>query len=315
MGMQKKSLRAFAPATVANVACGFDIFGFALHTPGDEVEVRLVTAPKDQVVITSISGDGGRLPYDAEKNCAGVSVKALLDFLGIAEGVEIVLKKNMPLGSGLGSSAASAAAAVFAVNALLGSPLTARQLVPLAMEGERIACGAAHADNVAPALLGGFVLIRSYSPLDLISIPCNLPIFCALLHPHIEIRTEEARKILPAAVPLQQLVSQTGNAAALIAALIQGDAALLSRALSDEIVEPLRATLIPGFYAMKEAALAAGALGCSISGSGPSLFALTRGQDNATAVGAAMAAVCRRQEIPYDLYISAINTQGARVLP
>lgn len=314
MEMQKNSLRAFAPATVANVACGFDIFGFALHTPGDEVEVRLVPAAKDQVVITSISGDGGCLPYEVEKNCAGVSVRAFLDFLGVLDGVEIVLKKNMPLGSGLGSSAASAAAAVFAVNALLGSPLTARQLVPFAMEGERIACGAAHADNVAPALLGGFVLIRSYSPLDLISIPCNLSIFCTILHPHIEIRTEEARKILPTAVPLQQVVSQTGNATALIAALIQGDAALLSRALSDEIVEPLRAALIPGFYAIKEAALAAGALGCSISGSGPSLFALTIGQKSSSAVGAAMAAACRGLDIPYDLYFSAINSQGARLL-
>lgn len=315
MKKDRKSLRAFAPATVANVACGFDIFGFALHNPGDEVEVRLVTAPKEQVVITSISGDGGSLPYDVEKNCAGVSVRSLLDSLGVSDGVEIALKKNMPLGSGLGSSAASAAAAVFAVNALLGSPMTARQLVPFAMEGERIACGAAHADNVAPALLGGFVLIRSYSPLDLISIPCNLPIFCTILHPHVEIRTEEARKILPKTIPLQQLVSQTGNAAALIAALLQEDALLLSRALSDAIIEPLRAALIPGFYAIKEAALAAGALGCSISGSGPSLFALTIGQESSLTVSEAMAAACRCLNIPYDLYISAINRQGARVFP
>ncbi|MCE5318301.1 MAG: homoserine kinase [Parachlamydia sp.] len=305
-----KEIRVFAPATVANVACGFDIFGFALERPGDLVVARLVEKPG--VTLTRI--EGAALPYDPEKNTAGVSVIRLLKHLGSKSGVELELHKQMPLGSGLGSSAASAAGSLFAVNALLGNPFSPIELIPFAMEAERMACGAAHADNVAPALLGGFVLIRSYQPLDMISIPIKAELHCTILHPRVEIKTEEARKILKKEISLEQLVAQTGNASGLIAGLMQGDLPLISRSLQDVVVEPIRATLIPGYYEMKEAAMKAGALGCSISGSGPSLFALSAHPEQAHDVGQAMQAACQKNDLECDLYLSPINQKGPVIL-
>lgn len=303
----RKEIRVFAPATVANVACGFDIFGFALEQPGDLVVARLTDAPG--VVLSKI--EGASLPLDPEKNTAGVSVIRLLEHLGTKQGLELELHKQMPLGSGLGSSAASSAGSLFAANALLGNPLSPIELIPFAMAAERMACGAAHADNVAPALLGGFVLIRSYRPLDIIPIPIKVDLHCTILHPRIEIKTEEARKILKKELSLSQLVAQTGNAAGLIAGLIQGDYALISRSLEDVVAEPIRSALIPEFYDMKEAAIKAGALGCSISGSGPSLFALSVTPAKAHAIGNAMQNACH---VACDLYFSAINKQGPKLL-
>ena len=308
----KKELRVFAPATVANVACGFDIFGFALETPGDEIIARLSQNPG--VTLTKVTGDRGALPIAPEKNAAGVSVIKLLEFLNSCQGIEIELHKKMPLGSGLGSSAASAAGSVFAVNALLGSPLTSKQLIPFAMEGERVACGSAHADNVSPALVGGFVLVRSYQPLDIIEIPIKKDLYCSVLHPKVEIRTEMARKILKKEVSFDQFVAQSGNAAGLIAGLLQGDASLISRCLEDVVVEPIRSTLISGFYEIKSAAMKEGALGCSISGSGPSLFALTLDKRQAERVGLAMMNACRKEGLDCDLYVSSINKQGPKIL-
>lgn len=308
----KREMRVFAPATVANVACGFDIFGFALETPGDEVVVRFKS--ESGVTISKITGDGGILSLDPEKNTAGVGVGKLLQFLKSKQGVEIELHKKMPLGSGLGSSAASAAGSLYALNALLGSPLSAKELIPFAMEAERVACGSAHADNVAPALLGGFVLIRSYQPLDIVQIPLKVDLYCSVLHPKIEIRTEAARQILKKEILLTQLVRQSGNAAGLIAGLLQGDISLISRSLEDVVVEPVRAALIPGFYEIKEAAMAKRALGCSISGSGPSMFALTQAKDHAEQVGHAMVEACRKNGMDCDLYISPINQQGPGTL-
>jgi homoserine kinase len=305
-------IAVFAPATVANVACGFDIFGFALEEPGDEVIVRF--SQKPGVTISKVTGDGGILPLEAEKNTAGVSVLKLLKFLESDQGIEIELHKKMPLGSGLGSSAASSAGSVFAANILLGSPLSLKELIPFAMEGERIACGSAHADNVAPALLGGFVLIRSYQPLDIIEIPLKLDLYCAVLKPKIEIRTEMAREILQKEIPLEKLVIQTGNATGLIAGLFQGDADLISRCLEDVVAEPFRSSLIPGFDEIKSAAKQSGALGCSISGSGPSIFALTQSKDHAQKVGAAMKKACQAKGLDCDLYVSSINKQGPRIL-
>lgn len=305
-----KEIRVFAPATVANVACGFDIFGFALEQPGDLIVARLANRPG--VALTRI--EGADLPRDPEKNTAGVSVIKLLEHLGTKQGIELELHKQMPLGSGLGSSAASAAGSLFAANTLLGFPLSPLELIPFAMEAERMACGSAHADNVAPALLGGFVLIRSYSPLDIIPIPIAANIHCTILHPRIEIKTEEARKILKKELSLSQLVAQTGNAAGLIAGLIQGDHSLISRSLEDAVVEPIRAALIPGFYGMKEAAMQAGALGCSISGSGPSLFALSSTAEIANTVGNAMQNACHKQGLASDLYLSAINQRGPKIV-
>jgi homoserine kinase len=254
------------------------------------------------------------LPVAPDRNTAGVSVIKLLESLGSSQGFEIELHKKMPLGSGLGSSAASAAGSVFAANVLLGSPFSAKALIPFAMEAERIACGSAHADNVAPALLGGFVLIRSYQPLDIVPIPIKADLYCCVLHPKIEVRTEVARSILKQELSLTQLVAQSGNAAGLIAGLLQGDIALISRCLEDVVVEPIRATLIPGFYAIKSAAIAAGALGCSISGSGPSVFALTSARDQAEAVGRAMKAAGEAAGLDCDLYVSSINQEGPRIL-
>lgn len=308
----KNALRVFAPATVANVACGFDIFGFALEMPGDEVIVRLKSSPG--VTVSKVTGDRGALSLDAEKNTAGVSVIKLLEFLNSRQGIEIELHKKMPLGSGLGSSAASAAGSVFAANTLLGSPLSSKELIPFAMEAERIACGSAHADNVAPALLGGFVLIRGYHPLDIIEIPLKIDLYCAVLHPKIEIRTEMARHILKKEISLNQLVIQSGNAAGLIVGLLQGDTGLISRSLEDVVVEPTRSTLIPGFSEMKSAAMEEGALGCSISGSGPSLFALTRDKHQAEKVGLALTKACHQKGLDCDLYISSINKQGPKIL-
>jgi homoserine kinase len=307
-----KSIRVFAPATVANVACGFDIFGFALDRPGDEIEAYFVPDAKRSVSIKAIYGDDGKLSCDPQKNSATVSAKALLDHLGINDSLELILKKQMAIGSGLGSSSASAAAAVFAVNALCSFPLSAKELIPFAMEGEKIASGSAHADNVAPCLLGGFTLIRSYNPLDIVQIPISFPLFCTVLHPHIEVLTKEARAVLPKEIPLSQHVAQSGNACAAVAALFLGDKDLLSRALVDEIAEPRRKAFIPRFDAIKQAAFAESAIACSLSGSGPAIFALSSSQDEAERIGKAMAEAYGRKD--YSLFLSPINTKGPYVL-
>ncbi|MFA6034084.1 MAG: homoserine kinase, partial [Myxococcota bacterium] len=215
------TVTVFAPATVANVASGFDILGFALNEPGDEVTAS--RSAKGGVTIESIEGDGGKLPWQAERNTAGVPVLRFLEQTGITEGVSIRLRKMMPLGSGLGSSAASAAAAAFAVNELFDRPLSPGELVPFALEGERVACGTAHADNAAPSLLGGFVLIRNYSPLDLVRISAPAELWAAVIHPDIEVRTEDARRILKKRVFLKDAVTQWGNTAGLIAGLLMSD--------------------------------------------------------------------------------------------
>ncbi|MEX0779502.1 MAG: homoserine kinase [Balneolales bacterium] len=301
----------FAPATVANVACGFDSLGFALHEPGDEVIVSLNDSPG--INITKITGDDGRLPLDVASNTAGVSVTAMLDTLKIDQGINIEIHKQMPLGSGLGSSAASSVAAVVGANELLGKPLSLKELLPFAILGEEKACGSAHADNVAPALLGGFILIRSYSPLDVVPIPFPDQLYATVLHPHIELRTEDVRKIMRREIKLQSAIVQWSNLAGLIAGLMKSDYELISRSLNDIIFEPVRSLLIPGFDEVKKAAMSAGALGCSISGSGPSVFALCTSRETATQVGGAMQDALNKVKLQSDLYISAINGQGAVV--
>jgi homoserine kinase len=305
-------LRVFAPATVANVAAGFDILGFAVDQPGDEVIARVGGPPG--VRITRVTGGDGQVPLDPAKNTAGVSVQHLLAATGSRAGIELEVHKRMPLGSGLGSSAASAVAAVVATNELLGTALPREALLPFAMEAERMACGAAHADNVGPALLGGFLLIRSYSPLDVVRIAAPGALVCTLVHPQVEIRTEDARKILKNKIAMREAVIQWGNTAGLIAGLLTADYGLIGRSLTDVIIEPARAILIPCFHRAKDAALDAGALGCSISGSGPSLFALTRGRSIAEATGQAMAGVYRAAGIGCEVYVSNINCRGAVVL-
>ncbi len=306
-------IKAFAPATVANVACGFDIFGFAVDEPGDVVELYRRDEPG--IVITEITGDEGRLPRDPGRNAVTVVMLKMLEQLENTEfGCEVRLHKNMPLGSGMGSSAASAAAGVFALNEMLGNPFTRQQLLPFAIEGERIACGSAHADNVGPALMGGFVVIRSYKPLDIFQIPVPRDLYCTLAHPDIEVNTKDARFILRNEVSLKNAISQMGNVAGLIAGLMQEDYSLISRSMVDVIIEPVRAILIPEFNEVKHAALAQGALGCSISGAGPSMFTLSQGRETAERVGKAMQETFALAGIDSNIHVSAINQDGPRVL-
>lgn len=285
-----QKIRAFAPATVANVACGFDVLGFAVESPGDEVEITLTDTPG--IRFTKITGDGGLLPLDPDKNTVSLVIKEYLKHIGKENlGIEIELNKQMPLKSGLGSSAASSVVGVWAVNQLLGKPLTDLELLPFAMLGEKLAAGAAHADNVAPALLGGFVLIRSYEPLDVVKLPTPEKLYCTLIHPQIEVKTKDARSILRQKVELKLAVEQWGNLGGLISGIMMSDYELIGRSLKDSIVEPVRSILIPGFYEAKEAAIKAGALGGSISGSGPSIFALSTSKETAEAAGKAMKAI------------------------
>lgn len=309
-----ESITAFAPATVANVGCGFDIMGFALKGSGDKVTITLQTDTDDQNI--AMTGHYANLiPSARDKNTAGVAVNAYLQATGKTDiKLSIGLEKNLPLGSGLGSSAASAAAAVFAVNKLLGNYLTINELIPFAMEGERIACGSAHADNVAPSLLGGFVLIRSYNPLDIVQVKCPDELFCAVLHPHIELKTSDARRILKRDIPMNDVIKQTANAAAFMIGIIKEDFDLLGRSICDLLAEPKRTQLIPGFEPVKRAALDAGAIGCGISGSGPSVFALCKGELTAGRVAKEMQKTFSEAGLSSDTIISPLNAPGACIV-
>jgi len=307
-----KSVRAFAPATVANVCCGFDILGFAVDAPGDEVKLTL---REDSLIkITSITGDSGKLPRESEKNTAGVAVISFLKTLASKQGVDIELIKNLPLGSGMGSSAASGVAALVAINHLMGNPFTREQLVPHAMEAERIACGSAHADNVAPSLLGGFVLVREYQPLDVIKISATEELYCTLIHPHLELKTEDSRRVLRSSLPLKDAIIQSGNIAGLMIGLTKPDYNLIGRSLKDVIAEPIRSAFIPGFENFRRLSLEAGALGCGISGSGPTIFALSESKESALQTGAAITNEFLKHSLKADVYVSKVNQQGARIV-
>jgi homoserine kinase len=307
-----KSVKAFAPATVANVSCGFDILGFAIDAMGDIVE--LVQKDKPGLRVVSIEGDEGRLPLDAAKNTCAVAIQAMLDELGINPGIDIYLKKGLPLGSGMGSSAASAVAALVASNELLGNPFSKKELLPFAIAAEKVACGAGHADNVAPSLLGGFVLIRDYHPLDVIKLHVPNELYCTLLHPHFELNTADSRSVLRDQIPMKVSTIQSGNVAGFIAGLYQEDYDLISRSLKDVIAEPNRAVLIPGFYEIREKLKEAGVLGMGISGSGPTLFALSKGAETSAKIATAAEEIYQSIGLEVDIYFSKINTQGAYVI-
>lgn len=306
------SATAFAPATVSNVACGFDVLGFALDEPGDQVTARLTAGG---VTIDDILGDGGRLPRQAARNTAGVAALALLTTLGERRGVALTIRKGLPLSSGLGGSAASAAAAVVAVAALLETDVSAETLIACALEGERLGAGSAHADNIAPAICGGFVLVRRASPPDVLRLPVPAGLTAVVVHPDLEIETARARALLGDTVPLADAVKQWANLGAFIHGLHLGDFAVIARSLEDHVAEPRRAPLVPGLAMIKRAAAEAGALGCSLSGSGPSLFALCQSAAVARQVAAAMTAAVKAQ-IGGDpqTYVSPIASRGARVL-
>jgi homoserine kinase len=307
-----KEITAFAPATVANVSCGFDILGFAIDSLGDKVKVKLVEGSELKVV--EIQGDGGKLPFEPDKNTCSVAIQAMLDQMQVRQGMEISLYKGLPLGSGMGSSAASAAAALVAANEVLGRPFAKEDLVPFAMEAERIACGAAHADNVAPSILGGFVLIRGYDPLDVIKLPVPEGLHCTLLHPHLELKTSDSRSVLKQQISLKDSTMQSGNIAGLIAGLFKNDFELLGRSLKDVIAEPSRALLIPGFYELRDAIKNVGALGSGISGSGPTIFILSSNDFIATKAGEVSRKVFDDIGLGVDVYVSKVNVKGAYIL-
>jgi homoserine kinase len=306
-----KSIRAYAPATVANVCCGFDILGFPVDEPADEVVITLKDEPG--IVVTKITGDGGKLPLAAEKNTASVAVQSYLNSLGKSVGATIELHKGLPLGSGMGSSAASGVAALVAINELMGNPMKREELVPHAMEAERVACGAAHADNVAPSLLGGFVLIRNYHPLDVVAIPTPENLFCTLVHPHLELKTEDSRKVLKQSLPLKDAIAQSGNVAGLVLGLMKSDFDLIGRSLVDKIAEPIRSVFIPGFEEIRSAVKSSGGIGCGISGSGPTLFALSSSRELAVKLGEVMQQKFLQYKLVSDVFVSKVNQNGAGI--
>lgn len=308
-----KSIRVFAPATVANVVCGYDVLGFAVDEPGDEVIMRLRDEPG--VIITKISGDDGRLPYDPAKNTVSLSVQHYLRHIGRNDvGVEIELYKKMPIGSGLGSSAASTVAGLFAINTLMGDPLSRMELVPFAMKGEEMACGYGHADNVAPALLGGFVLIRSYEPLDIIKLPHPEALHTAIIFPQVDVPTRDARQMIRSKVLLKDAVIQWGNIAGLVSGLFMKDIDLMTRSMNDIIVEPVRSILIPDFYRMREIAMENGALSFGISGSGPSVFAFAKSDETARIINEKLQKHLSSLNITSNIYRSPVNSRGPIIL-
>jgi homoserine kinase len=302
------SIRIFCPASIANISCGFDVLGLALDTVGDFMTV--VKVPEPGIRINRISGE--KLPLEPEKNVAGVAALALLDKSDFEGGFDLEIDKRIKPGSGIGSSAASAAGVVWAINELLGHPYSKLELVKFAMEGERLASGAAHADNVAPALFGAFTLVRSYEPLDIIRIPAPEELYATVVHPQIEIKTSDSRKILKKSITLADGIKQWGNLGGLVAGLYTEDYDLIGRSLVDHIVEPTRSILIPGFEEVKRTALEAGALGCGISGSGPSIFALSKGEVIASETAKAMEKVFSGLDIDFDIHVSGINPLGIK---
>ena len=306
MGRQEEC-RAFAPGSIGNLACGFDVLGLALEGPGDEVIARRV--PEPGLRITAIRGDAGRLSRKVSENTAGLAAQAVLDEIGSAEGVEIELRKGLPMAAGMGGSAASAVAAAVAVDGLLGSRLPQESLLYCALAGED------HPDNAAPSLLGGLVLVPSWRPLRTIGIEVPRDLISVLVHPHMELKTEDARRILGNRVALSDAIAQWGNTAALMAGLFREDWELIARSVEDRVAEPLRAPAVPGFQAVKDAALNAGALAASLSGSGPSVFALCRGRERARAAGERMVMAFRTAAgLDADLIISTGRAPGARIL-
>lgn len=303
------SVTAFAPATTSNLGPGFDVLGLALDGPGDTVTATW--SPEPGVRIVSIEGDGGVLPTDAQRNTAAVAAASTLALAGVQIGVALTLHKGLPLGSGLGSSAASAAAAAYATNLLIGSPLRKRELIEPCLDAEAVVSGR-HADNVAPALLGGLVLVRRTDPLDLIRLPVPAGLWVALSTPDFELQTRAARAVLPEAVPLPAMVRQSADIAGLVSACYTGDLALLSRCIVDEVVAPRRAELIPGGEAVIAAAQRAGALGSTVSGAGPTVLALCRSRAHAQEVCAAMGAAFQAAGLASTPLICPADCPGAR---
>lgn len=307
-------IKIFCPATIANLNCGFDVLGTCLDGIGDEMIIRKST--DKGIRITKIKG--ANLPLETEKNVAGVAALAIckeaIQRVSFEYGFEIEIHKKIKAGSGIGSSSASAAGAVFGINELLGKPFSKHELVDFAMKGEAVASGCEHADNVTPCLLGGFTLVRGYNPLDVIRIESPSELYAVVLHPHIEVKTADARAVLSPNVTLQNAITQTGNLGGFIAGLYTNDYDLIGRSLKDVLIEPLRKHLIPNFDEVKNAAILNGALGAGISGAGPSIFALCKGQEKAEKVAFAMSESYQKTGIMFDMHISRINPNGVKLI-
>jgi homoserine kinase len=303
-------IKLFCPATIANLSCGFDVLGLCLATAGDEMIIQ--KSEIKGVRITKIVG--ADLPLETEKNVAGVAALAMLSEIATDFGFEIEIYKNIKAGSGIGSSAASSAGAVFGINELLGKPFTRKELVKFAMQGEKLASGNAHADNVAPCLLGGFTLVRSSNPLDIIKIDSPSELYATVVHPQIELKTSDARSVLKKTVSLKSAITQWGNVGGLVAGLYTNDYELIGRSLHDEIIEPVRSMLIPGFDLIKKTAYENGALGSGISGSGPSIFALSKGKKTAEKIAKAMSKVYDEINLPYEIHVSMVNAEGVSII-
>ncbi|MCU0482369.1 MAG: homoserine kinase [Anaerolineae bacterium] len=307
-----QKVQAFAPATMANMGIGFDILGLAFQSLGDVVEVTHHDKP--EVIITDIEGDNGLLPRNPHKNTASVAIMAYLKQLNRHDGIAITIKKGLPLASGLGSSASSAVAGVVAVNALLGYPMTKEELLPACMEGEALVSGY-HADNIAPCLLGGLLLVDGITSDTVVRLPIHDNMHFALVTPNVAVLTSEARAVLPQMIPLKTMIKQTAGVARFFEALNRGDLVTLAKAMElDDVVEPARAHLMPYLYELREHAKAHGALGLVISGAGPTLCALCDSADVAKRVSSQMATFYEEQGLGAVAYATQINTEGARVI-
>jgi homoserine kinase len=302
-------ISVLSPASVANVVCGFDCLGFALSAPCDEMTVRII----EKKTVRIVNRDDFNLPTKPEKNVAGAALLSMLRATDENFGFEVEITKHIKPGSGIGSSAASAAGAVVAANELLDERFSKLELVKFAMDGEQVASGARHADNVAPCVFGGFTLVRSINPIDVIRLDFQ-PMFVTVVHPQIEVKTSEARKILPKQVSLTDAVRQWSNVGALVSGLQKGDYELISRSLEDFIVEPVRKNLIPKFDEIKNESLRAGALGGGISGSGPSVFMLSETSVTAQKVKNAMRGIYSKTAIDFNIYVTEINAEGVKIL-
>lgn len=302
-------VRVLSPATVANVVCGYDCLGFALAEPFDEMTVRKTSEKGVRI----INRDDFNLPTEPEKNVAGAALLSMLVKINADFGFEVEITKHIKPGSGIGSSAASAGGAVVAANRLLDDRFSVTELIDFALDGEKVSSGERHADNVAPCIYGGFTLVRSLAPIDIVALRFP-PMFVTVIHPQIEIKTSEARKMLPREVPLKDAIRQWSNVGALVAALSKGDYALLSRSLEDFLVEPVRKVLIPKFDDVKEQSKLAGALGGGISGSGPSIFMLSETEAAARKVENAMREIYGQTQIDFNIYVSKINAEGVKFI-
>ena len=304
-----QEVKVFCPATVSNVGPGFDLLGFAVDQPGDELLVRC----NDEAKLRLFNESESDLPLSPEENIAAISAQALLDDLDSKQGFDLVFLKKINPGSGLGSSAASCVAAVVGVNELLGSPYDTPALLPFAMEGEQCCSGSYHADNVAPALLGGFTLIRSYDPLDIKHIPYPSDLYCALVHPDLEFKTSEGRKVIPQEVSLKTALTQAGNLAGLIAGLTTSDYGLISRSVKDVFAEPYRTKRLPEFEELRAACLEAGSIGTGLSGSGPTIFSICRSAEQGRIIQEKYTKHFEKHGIRARTYVARISEAGCRI--